>query len=307
MSTIKITWDDTAFGKGPTGTAIKNKKPSIINDIATDPNFGLWREEASKRGYLSTIALPLIHEEEVIGVLRVYSGIKHVFGEEEVEFLTEVAQDIAVGIKSLKLEKKLEQTSTHLRQALNESIETIAKISELRDPYTSGHQKRVAKLAVAIAQELKLPERMIEGIKVTGYLHDLGKLAIPAEILSKPTQLTKTEFELIKTHPQTGFDLLSGLIFPWPVAEVILQHHERLNGVGYPHGLKSDAILMEARIIAVADVVEAMSSHRPYRPALGLQPALDEIKKNREILYDTNVVDACLRLFQEKGFAFEKD
>lgn len=307
LSTIKISWDDSEYGSGPTGTAIKTKKPSIINDIATDSHFGLWQKEALKRGFVSSIALPLIHENKVIGILRVYSGIKHAFGEEAIGFLNEVSQDIAVGIKSIKLETKLEQTLIHLRQALNESIETIAKISEVRDPYTAGHQKRVAKLAMAIAQEMGLPERTIDGIRVTGYLHDLGKLVIPAEILSKPTRLTKTEFDLIKIHPQTGYDILSGLIFPWPVAEVILQHHERLNGAGYPRGLKGDEILLEAKIIAVADVVEAMSSHRPYRPSLGLQPALDEIKKNTGILYDAKVVDACICLFQENRFNFEKD
>ncbi|MFB3897397.1 MAG: GAF domain-containing protein [bacterium] len=304
LSSIKITWDDSEYSKGPSGTAIKTKHPSVVNDIATDSSFGLWREEALKHGYVSTIALPLIYEQEVIGILRAYSGIKDIFGEEEVEFLTEVAQDIAVGIKSLKLEKKLEQTSTHLRQALDETIKTIAKISELRDPYTAGHQLRVAQLATAIAIEFELPERTIEGIRITSSLHDLGKLIIPSEILSKPTKLTKIEFELIKTHSETGYEMLSGLAFPWPVADIILQHHERLNGSGYPRGLKGAALLLEAKILAVADVVEAMSSHRPYRPALGIAPALDEIKKNSGILYDSKVVDTCLELFQKKGFQF---
>lgn len=305
LSTIKVTWDDSEYSKGPTGTTIKTKMPSIVNDIAIDTSFGLWKEETLKRDYASTIALSLIHEQEVIGVLQVYSGIKHIFDEEKVAFLTEVAQDITVGIKSLKLEKKLEQTSINLRQALDETIKAIAKISEVRDPYTAGHQLRVAQLATAIAQELGLPERTIEGIRVTGYLHDLGKLVVPAEILSKPTKLTQIEFDLIKEHPKTGYDILSGLIFPWPVAKMVLQHHERMDGSGYPQGLKGEEILLEARILAVADVVEAMSSHRPYRPALGVLPALDEICKNRGKLYDPQVVDACLTLFQEKGFKFQ--
>jgi len=169
-------------------------------------------------------------------------------------------------------------------------------------PYTAGHQRRVADLAVAIAAELELPTDKIDGVNMASTIHDIGKIAVPAEILSKPTNLSDIEFGLIKSHTQAGYDILKDIEFPWPVARAILEHHERIDGSGYPNGLKGDEILMEARIMAVADVVEAMASHRPYRPALGIEVALEEIEKNKGTYYDSDVVDACLKLFREKRY-----
>ena len=188
------------------------------------------------------------------------------------------------------------------RKALGATIQAISVIVETRDPYTAGHQRRVADLARSIATEMNLPTDMIDGIRIAATIHDLGKISVPAEILSKPIKLTNIEFSLIKTHSQSGYDILKDIVFPWPVARTILEHHERMNGSGYPNGLAGDNILMESRIIAVADVVEAMGSHRPYRPSLGIEAALEEIEKNRGTFYDNAVVDACLRLFREKGF-----
>ena len=179
------------------------------------------------------------------------------------------------------------------------TIHTIAATVEARDPYTAGHQKRVAGLAVAIASEIRLSEYQIEGIRMTGIIHDLGKIKIPAEILSKPGMISDLEYEIIKTHPQVGRDLLKDIEFPWPIAQIVLQHHEKMNGSGYPRGLKGEEILLEARILAVSDIVEAMSSHRPYRPALGIVKALDQIKKDRGTLLDPDVVDACLKVFKQ--------
>ena len=173
---------------------------------------------------------------------------------------------------------------------------------EMRDPYTAGHQVRVADLARAIATEMGLDQNKIDGIRMAGSIHDIGKLSIPAEILSKPTKLTDIEFSLIKEHSRSGYEMLKDVESPWPLAEIVYQHHERMNGSGYPRNLKGDEILIEARIMAVADVVEAMASHRPYRPALGIEAALEEIEKNKGILYDNTVADACLRLFREKGY-----
>jgi putative nucleotidyltransferase with HDIG domain len=173
---------------------------------------------------------------------------------------------------------------------------------EARDPYTAGHQRRVAALATAIAQEMDLPEEQINGIHLAAIIHDLGKIQIPAEILSKPSKLSDIEFMLIKQHPQAGYDILKDVKFPWPIAEVILQHHERMDGSGYPQGLKSEQILLESKIMAVADVVEAMSSHRPYRAGLGIEAALDEIILGRGTRYDPQVADACVALFQEKKY-----
>jgi putative nucleotidyltransferase with HDIG domain len=176
---------------------------------------------------------------------------------------------------------------------------------ETRDPYTAGHQIRYADLARAISAEMGLPPEKIDGIRMAASIHDIGKLSIPAEILSKPTKLTEIEFKLIMEHARKGYEILKDVESSRPLAEIVYQHHERMDGSGYPRGLKGEEILMEARILAVADVVEAMASHRPYRPALGIDAALSEIEKNRGILYDEAVVDNCLRLFQEKGFQLE--
>jgi HD-GYP domain-containing protein (c-di-GMP phosphodiesterase class II) len=173
---------------------------------------------------------------------------------------------------------------------------------EARDPYTAGHQARSADLSRAIATEMGLSQDKIDALRMAGSVHDIGKLSIPAEILSKPTKLTEIEFSLIKEHSQKGYDILKDVESPWPLAQIVYQHHERMNGSGYPRNLKGDNILMEARIMAVADVVEAMASYRPNRPALGLDAALEEIEKNSGTLYDNAVADACLRLFREKGY-----
>jgi len=175
----------------------------------------------------------------------------------------------------------------------------------MRDPYTAGHQRRVADLARSIATEMNLPHDTIEGVRVAAVIHDIGKVSVPAEILSKPGKLTQNEFELIKDHAETGYDILKDVEFPWPIAEMIRQHHERLDGSGYPRGLKGDDTLIEARVIALADVVEAIASHRPFRPAHGIEVALDEIKKNRGTLYDPEAVDACLRLFTERKYTLD--
>ena len=201
-----------------------------------------------------------------------------------------------------KAEEELQQTLESLRKSIGATIQTMVSAVEMRDPYTAGHQLRVANLAIAIAMEMGLPQDKIEGIRMAGSIHDIGKLSIPAEILSKPTKLTNIEFSLIKEHSLSGYEMLKNVESPWPLAQIVYQHHERMNGSGYPRNLKGDEILIEARIMAVADVVESMASHRPYRPTLGIEAALEEIEKNKGILYDAAVVDACLRLFREKGY-----
>jgi len=199
-------------------------------------------------------------------------------------------------------EEKLYQSLDSLKKAINTTVQVLVFASEARDPYTAGHQARSSGLACAIAEEMGLDRDKIDGIRMAGTIHDIGKLSIPAEILTKPTKLTAIEFSLIKEHARSGFEMLKDVESPWPLAEMVYQHHERMDGSGYPRKLKGDAILVEARILAVADVVEAMASHRPYRASLGLDAALEEIEKNRGILYDRDVVDACLRLFREKGY-----
>ena len=201
-----------------------------------------------------------------------------------------------------RAEEELKQSLKKLRQAMEGAVHAIALIVESRDPYTAGHQRRVTDLACAIASEMGLPESQTDGIRMAAAIHDIGKIYVPAEILSKPGHLAEIESSIIKTHPQVGYNIVKELEFPYPIAETVLQHHERMDGFGYPAGLSGEEILLEARILGVADVVEAMASHRPYRPAAGIGKALKEILQNRDILYDPEVVDACLTLFTEKQF-----
>jgi len=206
-----------------------------------------------------------------------------------------------------KSEEKLQKSYESLKKTLNDAINTMVKIVELRDPYTAGHQQKVADLATAIAGEMKFDDTQIDQLRTAAVIHDIGKIYVPSDILSKPGKLTAIELSLIRTHAQNGYDIVQGMDFPGAVAETILQHHERLDGSGYPNGLKAEDTLMKAKILAVADVVEAMSSHRPYRAALGIDKALEEISKNRGKIYDPDVVDACLELFNCGRFQFKCD
>jgi PAS domain S-box-containing protein len=220
----------------------------------------------------------------------------------EAEYLLGISEDIT---ERKGVEKQLLETLENLRKAVGVTIQVMVSAVEVRDPYTAGHQKRSADLARAIAEEMKLPQEKINGIRLAGSIHDIGKLSVPAEILSKPTKLSPIEYSLVKDHARSGYEILKDVESSWPLAEIVYQHHERMDGSGYPRNLKGDEIILEARIMAVADVVEAMASHRPYRPSLGVEAALDEITGNRGSLYDPEVVDACLRLFHEKGYKFE--
>jgi len=204
-----------------------------------------------------------------------------------------------------RMEGELRHNMERFKKAMEGVVQVIASIVEVRDPYTAGHQRRVAELACAIAEEMGFSEEGIEEIRMAALVHDIGKIYVPAEILSKPSRLTEIEFSMIKSHPQVAYDILKSVEFPWPIFRLVLQHHEMMNSSGYPGGLRGEDILPGARILAVADVVEAMASHRPYRPALGLEKALDQISQNRGVLYDPEVADACFRVFNEKGFTFE--
>ena len=250
--------------------------------------------------------------------LTIKNAIEHYKLVEENKRLVEITKKQNDELRSLNevLEKKVEERTKKLKENENKLTNTLGKLRktlgatihameltvETRDPYTAGHQRRVADLARAIASEMHLSINQIDGIRMAGVIHDLGKICEPAEILNKPGRLTEVEFSLIKTHPKVGYDILKQIDFSRPVALIVLQHHERINGSGYPQGISGNDILLEARIMAVADVVEAMASHRPYRAALGIDKALEEIEMNRGILYDPKAVDACLRLFNKKGY-----
>ena len=221
------------------------------------------------------------------------SGVRRADG--AVDYIVALIQDIT--------ERKRAEEALHA--ALTSTVEAIAATIETRDPYTAGHQRSVADLAAAMAREMGLPADQIEGIHFGALIHDLGKIQVPAELLTKPTRLTRIEMELIKTHPQAGYEIVKDIKFPWPVAEMVHQHHERLDGTGYPRGLKGDAIALEARVLAVADAVDAMASHRPYRAGLGIDRALQELQSKRGIWFEPSAVDACVRLFRERGYTIK--
>lgn len=312
LSTLNVVCIGTEPFLNLAGEAIKTRRPVICHTTATDPWFTLCREEELRRGYKAVIAIPLcIEEKSAAGVLVICSEDEAVFDTDEVRLLREMADDLVFGIKYLRTKvaedmnaKKLKTSLENMRKLLFETVDTLTILTEERDPYTAGHQKKVAFLAAEIAKEMGLSAIQIEGVAIAGSVHDIGKIAIPSEILSKPGKISKIEFELIKTHSKVGYDIIKNIEFPWPVADIILQHHERIDGSGYPQGLKGEAICLGARIIAVADVVEAMSSYRPYRAALGVEKALEEIERMKNKDFDPKVVDACLNLFKNKGFVF---
>ena len=199
----------------------------------------------------------------------------------------------------------LRHTMDNLKKTMNGVIEAMGITVEKRDPYTAGHQVRVTGLATAIAKQMGLSKNKREGVRLAGLIHDIGKIAVPAEILSKPGKISDHEFGIIRSHAQVGYDIIKKIDFPWPISQIVYQHHERLDGSGYPRGLSEDDILLEAKVIAVADVVEDMASHRPYRPALGIETALKEIRKNRGRFFDPRVVDVCCELFENGGYQLD--
>ncbi len=295
---------------GAAGWAIRTKAVVTMDDLASDERFAAMAEKALQRDYRSALAFPLLNDGEPFGALTIYSSETHAFTVEEVRIFGELADDTAFGVSALHMRQERDAARSRMMESLEQigitmrqTIQALATAVEKRDPFTAGHQQRVAQLCDALGREMGLPEHEVAGIELSALIHDVGKIYIPAEILSRPGRLTETEYSLVKYHPEMGRDIVSGVDFPWPVSETILAHHERMDGSGYPRGLQGEAIPLGARIIAVADVVEAMSSHRPYRPAIGIDAALAEIEQGRGRLYDATVVDACLRLFRDKGFS----
>jgi GAF domain-containing protein len=313
MQDFEGSWGDTPNGKGPTGTAIHTGTTQVTNNLDESEACLPWIEGARARGLASSISLPIRANGGAMGVLTIYGREVDAFNRPEVELFEELAADIGYGIASRRTRVERDHLQQEqllgverLKSALIGTIGAVALTVEKRDPYTAGHQQRVAGLCVAIGRKLDLTEDRLEGLRLGATIHDIGKIYVPAEILNRPGQLSPPEFEIIKSHPQIGYDIIKDVKFPWPVADMILQHHERLDGSGYPQGLKGEQIILEARILAVADVVEAMSSHRPYRPGLGLDAALAQIKQEAGTKLDAQVVDACERLFRADGFSLAK-
>jgi PAS domain S-box-containing protein len=305
VHTANVTWADDERGRGPTGTAVRTGQARIVQNVEIDPAMAPWRAQLLERGLKASVALPLESKSEVFGVITLYAGEPDAFGSEEVELLKELADDLAYGIQARRDRAGREAALAALQASLKSTVQAVGNAVEMHDVYTAGHERHVADLSVAIARELGLTDFLIEGLYLAGLIHDVGKINVPSEFLSKPGKLTSLEFQVIQTHVQAGYDIIKDVKFPWPVGQSILQHHERLDGSGYPNHLKGDAISMEGRILGVADVVDAMQSHRPYRPALGLDAALAEIEAGKGRLYDPVVVDACRVVFLQKGFKLD--
>ena len=240
----------------------------------------------------------------MIGALSIYAATPDAFDKAELNLLKELADDLAFGIQAQRTHRAQQHAMARLQRTMESTILALANTLELRDPYTAGHQRRVAQLGKAIALRIGLDAERAEAIYLAGMIHDIGKIYVPAEVLSRPGKLTPLEFSLVKTHVEAAYGILGPIDFSWPLAEIVHQHHERLDGSGYPRGIRGDEISIDARIVAVADVVEAMSAHRPYRPGLGIDAALDEITRGKDTLFDAGVVDGCVALFREDSFAF---
>mgnify|MGYP006271137559 CR=1 FL=1 len=293
LDRIRITWADDEFGHGPTGTAARKKQTIVNQNFLTNPDMLPWRESALAHGYQSSIAMPLTTEAgEAFAVLTIYATDPNAFDQEEADKLGEMAQTLSFGHQAILARQRR-------FEVLEKSVGALAATVESRDPYTAGHQSRVAEIALNIARNMGLDAETCTGIKLAALIHDMGKIQIPIELLTKPTHLSDLEMAMIRMHPDVGYGIVKDIPFPWPVAEMVHQHHERMDGSGYPKGLKGEEILLGARIIAVADVLEAISSYRPYRPALGMDVALREIEAQRGILFDPAVVDSCLALYRK--------
>ncbi len=303
--------DYIPLDKGVIGRVARSGEAELIYDVSVDPDYLEGAPEV-----VSEIAVPIMKDAEILGVLNVESTVPDSLTVGDLKLISSMGHQVSVAIQNAQLyqaaqreleerkraEEELQQSLDKLRTTLEGTVVALAALAEARDPYTAGHQERVARLASALAEEMGLPEEDVLGIRMAGLVHDIGKIYVPAEILSKPSRLTEIEMEMIKVHPLTAYEILKAVEFPWPVAEIVYQHHERMDGSGYPRGLVGRDTLLMARVLSVADVVEAMASNRPYRPAHGIEEALEEISQRRGDFYDGDVVDACLRLFREKGF-----
>jgi HD-GYP domain-containing protein (c-di-GMP phosphodiesterase class II) len=255
----------------------------------------------------SVFEFPVKYRRKYLGFVKIYSYMKNAFNNEDARYLKEITDIISIELSTLRFEQKLKEKYLQLKNILYGFMDALVVLSDKRDPYTGAHQRRVALVSSKIAKELNLDEERIEGLYVTSLLHDIGKICVPLSLLSKPGKLSEHEFGVIRGHCLEAYDILKNIDFPWPVAQIILQHHEREDGSGYPNGLENGQILLEAKILAVADVLEAMSAHRPYRSAPGFKKAIQEVKDNKEKLYDKKVVKACLKLYNEKRLDFLKD
>ncbi len=304
-----LKWENGPSQGNCMGAAIRSGQNHFVNDVSAGGAADGCLRDLDALGFRSFVSLPLREGERVFGALALLSREPNMVDDEEAALLSQAADDVAYGIFALRNEIRRTEAEhdavrnlRRLTKSMESAIEAIALTVEKRDPYTAGHQRKVAELAAAIAREMGFSADRIQGLRLGAIIHDIGKVYVPAEILNRPGKLTEHEFGLIKTHAEVGYDIVKNIDFPWPVAQMVRHHHERLDGSGYPDGLRGDEILLEARILAVADVVEAITAHRPYRPALGMQVGIAELIKGRGTIFDAQAVDACVRVLREGRF-----
>jgi putative nucleotidyltransferase with HDIG domain len=308
LEKIAVSWSERhVTGLGPAGLAVRSNQITIVADTDVDPSFIVWHDLAKKYGIRSAIACPIADGVgHPFGVLVVYSAIPNAFGPEEAKLFESLAHELSFGLRAIERQHQLddeihqkELIQERLAGALKATIEAMSRTMEWRDPYTAGHQKRVALISAAIAKKLGLNNEQIEALYMAAMVHDLGKVAVPAEILTKPSRLTDLEMQMVQGHAESGYQILKDIPFPYPIAEMVYQHHERLDGSGYPRGLAGDAICLEARILAVADTIEAMATHRPYRPGRGLHTAMSEVMVEAGSKLDQRIADIAFELYQD--------
>ena len=305
VDNIKVSWDgNVPEGLGPTGRCIRTQKTVVIPNVETDPGFKPWLENARKHHIMCSIAVPVRDGNDFYGALMVYASVAEAFGDEEINLFESLANEVCFALKMFKRNdlfeverQKRNQLEQQLKETLELTIEALVSALDSRDPYTAGHQLRVSKIAVAIANELGWDEHTTLGLKKAALVHDIGKISVPAELLTKPLELSKTERALINEHAEHGYQILKDIPFTNPVALTVRQHHERLDGSGYPAGLKGEEIIPQARVLAVADCIEAMSTNRPYRFAIPLEETMEKINRDAGIRLDADVVGAANRLY----------
>ena len=312
---LNLSWaENDPAGQGPTGISIRTNTLQIVEDIEEHAFYEPWRESARRFGIRSSVSVPLLIEGIWQGAMNVYAARRNAFESAPVEVFERLAAQVVHGVEALEHKRllhaerlHLEKTQRHLTNALSASVSAMVTAMEMRDPYTAGHESRVAEIAHAIGKEMGWGENRLQAVRMAALVHDIGKISIPTEILGKPSRLTEAEFALVKRHPDTGYAILKDIPFTWPIADIVRQHHEKLDGSGYPQGLKADRILSESMVLAVADIVEAMGSNRPYRAAINLDLVLKEIESQAGVLLDAETVLRCAALLRAKKIALQSN
>lgn len=292
-------------GDSRVGSITPAGQPYILPLAAHHPNLEPWRQEALNLGYGMAASFPLTCRGFLLGTLTILAADTVKFDAVEIDLLGQIADGLSYGLAALRDRRAAAESAVHLRHGIDATVAAIVAMLDEHEPFTVDHQRRTAEIAVAIARETGVAEADLHGIRLASLIHDVGKIAIPAEILNRPGKLTAAQFELVKLHVRAGFDIVKGIAFPWPVAQTILQHHERVDGAGYPNGLHHDEILPDARIVVVADAVDAITSSRPYRPPHSVDTAITELENGRDRHFDADVADACVRVLRNGAFDFE--